>query len=185
MKTILIILGTEQSALARGDFNKGLFETAVEILSAKYKILTTIIDDGYDSSEEIKKFKKADFIIYQYPIYWYTHPASLKEYTDNVFRYGDFFTFKNGLYKPEGLLEGKSFMLSTTWSSPADAFNNEDSPLKGSSIDEMLLPMRRSNTFCGLTELEHFSCHNVVMDPQFDKDKHRYIKHLTKTFKLK
>ncbi|MDY6938823.1 MAG: hypothetical protein SWY16_14260 [Cyanobacteriota bacterium] len=48
--------------------------------------------------------------------------------------------------------------------------------------EEVLLPMRKYQEYCGLEELPHFSCHNIVKNPQFESDKERYIRHLTKVF---
>lgn len=184
MKTILIILGSEPNLIARGQFNESLFNTAKKILSKKYKILTTVLDEGYDLEDEVSKFKQADFIIYQYPIYWFTHPASLKEYIDDVFRYGSFFSFDKGSYNPIGLLKGKKFMLSTTWNAPKEKFNDKNSFLGNHSVEDFLLPIRKSNTFCGIEELKHFSSHNLVMNPMYEENEKRFIKHLKKVFKL-
>lgn len=42
--------------------------------------------------------------------------------------------------------------------------------------------MRKSQEYCGLEELPHFSGHNIIKNPQFESDKERYIRHLTKVF---
>ena len=60
--------------------------------------------------------------------------------------------------------------------------NNHNSFFEGRSIEEVLLPMRKSQEYCGLEELPHFSCHNIVKNPQFESDKERYIHHLTRVF---
>ena len=69
MNTLLLILGKETNEFAKGNYNQSLFETAVETLKARYKILTTIAEDGYEVPEEIAKFKQADAVIFQYPVY--------------------------------------------------------------------------------------------------------------------
>jgi modulator of drug activity B len=71
METILIILGKETSAFAKGQYNQGLFDAAVELLQSHYRLLTTVVEDGYEVAKEIEKFKQADAVIYQYPINWF------------------------------------------------------------------------------------------------------------------
>ncbi|NET41632.1 NAD(P)H-dependent oxidoreductase [Okeania sp. SIO2B3] len=184
MNTLLLILGKETNEFAKGSYNQSLFETAVETLSNGYKILTTIVEDGYKIPEEIAKFKQADAVIFQYPVYWFMMPSTLKRYLDNVYAYGEFFAFSGGEYGSGGLMKGKKFMLSTTWNAPVEVFNNKNpnSFFEGRSAEEILLPMRKSQEYCGLEELPHFSCHNIVKNPQFESDKERYILHLTKVF---
>ncbi|MGD1715711.1 NAD(P)H-dependent oxidoreductase [Dapis sp. BLCC M172] len=184
MKTILLILGKETNEFAKGNYNQSLFTIAVETLKAGYEVLTTIVEDSYDVPEEIAKFKQADAVIFQYPVYWFMMPASLKRYMDDVYAYGEFFAFSGGEYASGGLMKGKKFMLSTTWNAPLEVFNNNNpnSFFAGRSVEELLLPMRKSQEYCGLEELPHFSCHNIIKNPQFESDKDRYIRHLTRVF---
>lgn len=184
MKTLLLILGKETNEFAKGNYNQSLFEVALEILKERYQILTTIVEDGYDVPEEIAKFKQADAVIFQYPVYWFMMPSKLKQYLDDVYAYGEFFAFSGGEYGSGGLMKGKKFMLSTTWNAPIEVFNNQhlNSFFEGRSAEDVLLPMRKSQEYCGLEELPHFSCHNIVKNPQFESDKERYSHHLTKVF---
>ena len=55
----------------------------------------------------------------------------------------------------------------------------------GASRDEVLLPMRLSQTYCGMEELAHFSCHDVIKNPKFELDKKRFIEHLKNVFEIK
>ncbi|WP_210407207.1 NAD(P)H-dependent oxidoreductase, partial [Hydrocoleum sp. CS-953] len=177
MKTLLLILGKETNEFAKGNYNQSLFTIAVETLKTGYEVLTTIVEDSYDVPEEIAKFKQADAVIFQYPVYWFMMPASLKRYMDDVYAYGEFFAFSGGEYASGGLMKGKKFMLSTTWNAPLEVFNNNpNSFFAGRSVEELLLPMRKSQEYCGLEELPHFSCHNIIKNPQFESDKDRYIR---------
>ena len=182
MKTILMILGKETNELARGEYNKGLFEAGISHLAQDHEILTTEIENGYDVNEEIEKFKKADTVIFQYPVYWFMMPASLKKYLDEVYQLHEFFGYGENGYGSGGLMKGKKFMLSTTWNAPADAFSDKAAFFAELSPEDVLLPMVKSNTFCGLEELPHFSCHNVIHEPDFDADASRYVDHLKTVF---
>ena len=93
-----------------------------------------------------------------------------------------FFAFTDGAYGSGGLMKGKSFMLSTTWNAPTKAFGTEF--FDGGDRDAVLLPMRKSQSYCGLDELAHFSSHDVIKNPDFDGDKARFIKHLGNVFQV-
>ncbi len=183
MPTILLILGAETRPFAKGDYNRGLFETAIATLQEHYTVLTTVVEEGYDVPTEIAKFKQADTVIFQYPVYWFMMPSVLKRYIDDVYVYGEFFGPGHD-YGLNGLMEGKTFMLSTTWNAPLAVFDNPDSFFEGQSVAAALFPMRKSQAFCGLTELPHFSCHDVVSNPDFARDQARYQQHLAQVFGL-
>jgi modulator of drug activity B len=182
MKTVLLILGKETNDFAKGAYNQGLFDAAVETLGSAYEVLTTIVEDGYAVDTEIAKFKHADAVIYQYPVYWFMMPSALKRYMDEVYAYGEFFAFNDGPYGTGGLMLDKKVMLSTTWNAPIEAFNDPNSFFEGSSVDDVLLPMRKDQAYCGFEELPHFSCHDVVKNPNFAADCERFVRHLTVVF---
>ena len=182
MKTILMILGKETNELAKGTYNKGLFDAGISYLKEGYEILTTDIENGYEVNEEIEKFKKADTVIFQYPVYWFMMPASLKKYLDDVYQVHEFFGFAGHGYGSGGLMKGKKFMLSTTWNAPVDAFSDQDAFFGELSANDVLLPMVKTNTFCGFEELPHFSCHNVIHEPDFARDEVRFLDHLKTVF---
>lgn len=183
MATVLVILGKETSDFAKGDYNAGLFDTAISTLeSLGHSVITTVIEQGYEPEKEIRKFKDADAIIFQYPVYWFMMPSSLKKYIDNVYAYGEFFGHGEGAYGSGGLMIGKQFMLSTTWNAPADVFNQASSFFEGKSQKELLSPMRYTQLFCGMDEMPHFSAHNVIHEPQFESDQKRLIEHLQTQF---
>lgn len=182
MNTILLILGKETTPFAKGDFNQGLFNAAVDALKQRYEVLTTVVEEGYDPAEEIAKFKRADAVIYQYPVFWFSMPPSLKKYLDEVYAYGEFFAFGDGGYGSGGLMQGKKVMLSTTWNAPESAFNDPDTFFEGASLDDALISMRKTHTFCGFEELPHFASYDVIHAPDFEGDKARLQEHLKQVF---
>ena len=151
-------------------------------LGKKHRVLTTVIDEGYDPAKETGKFKQADVVIFQYPVYWFTFPASVKQYLDDVYAYGQFFGFAEGPYGSGGLMKGKKFMLSSTWNAPSDAFADADGFFEGMTVDQAQVGMRKTHQFCGFDELPHFSCHNVIQKPDFEADRIRFQKHLQQVF---
>lgn len=185
MQSALLILGAEKGEFAKGVYNEGLFEAAFKLLKDTIDVTTTKIYEGYDVAQEIEKFKTSDVIIFQYPVYWFSLPPSLKSYLDQVYAYDEFYAFNDGPYGSGGLMKEKKYMLSTTWNAPLEAFNNPDNALlKGASVQDMIFPMCKAQEYCGMIPLEHFSCHDVVKNPQFEADRDHYVQHLTKIFQL-
>lgn len=180
MKTILIINGKEIKGRSTGGYNMMLMDLAVAHLQGHYNVLTTVIEDGYDVDEEISKFKQADIVIFQYPVFWFMVPGVMKSYIDDVFQYDVFFTAPRAAYGSGGLMDGKAFMLSTTWNAPLEAF--EENGFNGPSVEAALLPMRRALLYCGFSELPHFSAHDVMKKPQIEKDAEAFKKHLNEVF---
>lgn len=173
MKNILIINGAEPYPFAEGRLNKTLVDSMTELLSKKYNIKTTIVNEGYSVEDEIKKFTWADIIIFQHPIFWFGLPGKFKTYIDQVYIYGIFFEGVEN-YGTGGLMKGKKYMLSTTWNSPLKAFQNEGNFFEGKSVDEALFHIHKTHQFCGFEPLKSFSCHNVIQNPEIDN----YLKNL-------
>jgi len=184
MKTILIINGSEPGPHARGGFTAAMANAAKALLKQHFTVLTTTVADGYDVAEEIAKFKAADVVIYQYPVFWFMVPAALKKYMDDVFAYGEFFAYTDGPYGSGGMMQGKQVLISTTWNAPEAAFNDPDTFFGGASADDAVLPMRKAHAYCGFGELAHFSVHNVVRDPQLEANRARFLNHLRTVFSL-
>lgn len=184
INTVLIIDGADPRTYARGEFNGAMADTAKSLLEPHFDVLTTRASAGYEVAEEIAKFKAADVVIYQYPIFWFMVPALLKKYMDDVFAYDEFFTYTDGPYGSGGLMHGKHVMLSTTWNAPEQAFNDADAFFDGMEPSEAILAMRKAHQYCGFEELPHFSAHNVVRDPQIDANIARLRRHLREVFEL-
>lgn len=182
--TVLIINGAEPQAYSKGAFNGAMAEAIAAELTPHFNVLTTRVSDGYDVAHEIEKYKSADVVIYQYPIFWFMVPALLKKYMDDVFAYDEFFTYTDGPYGSGGLMHGKHVMLSTTWNAPEQAFNDADAFFDGMSPSEAILAMRKAHQYCGFEELPHFSAHNVIRNPQIDANIARLRRHLREVFEL-
>lgn len=78
---------------------------------------------------------RADVIIFQYPLYWYSTPAILKEWIDQVFEYG--FAFGQEGY----LLKGKKVIVSVTVGSDKKDYPQE-------VIDKILFPFQGLAAYC-------------------------------------
>lgn len=180
---ILIINGAEERGLAKGEFNQTLVDTAENYFISKgNKVMVTNVSKEYDVSTEHEKFKKADLIIFQYPIFWFTFSSSLKQYIDSVYSYGVFFTGSEN-YGRGGLMKGKKYMLSTTWHAPESEFITDKNTFVNCDLDTALTPMHKIQQYCAMEPVRSFSCHNVVMNPELEIHKKRYLNHLETVLK--
>ncbi|MEE6450891.1 NAD(P)H-dependent oxidoreductase [Gottfriedia acidiceleris] len=174
MKNILIINGHEYYDFAKGQLNKTLFEEIKKVLSNDFEIKTTTIQDGYSIEEEQEKYKWADIIIFQTPIYWFSLPGLFKKYIDEVYSYGVFFIGSPEGYGKGGLMTGKKYMYSTTWNAPENEFNEKEKFFNGKPLDEAIEHLHKMQQFVGMTHLESFAAYDVVSNPDIDK----YLKEL-------
>ncbi|XP_067661470.1 ribosyldihydronicotinamide dehydrogenase [quinone]-like [Haliotis asinina] len=73
-----------------------------------------------DIKVEMEKLKRADLVIFQFPLYWFTVPAILKGWIDRVYVMG--FAYGMGKLYSDGPLKGKRGMLSFTTGGPGAAY---------------------------------------------------------------
>jgi modulator of drug activity B len=183
MANILIINGHQKTGSANGQLNKTLVAEMKKILKDElnHKVKITTVQKGYDVAEEQQKFMWADTIIFQFPVYWFGVPALMKQYMQDVYGYGVFYQASTDGYGHGGMLDGKTYMLSSTWNAPADAFGNgfwQDVQ----TPDTALVAMHKTQSFIGLKPLPSFSCHNVMKDPQMDEYLSQLRQHLITVF---
>ena len=195
MQNIFIINGHEEYPFSPGRLNATLVEKAQNLLAAKgYTIKFTTMKDDYDVQEEIAKHQWADAIILQTPVNWMGVTWSFKRYMDYVYSAGmdgrlcngDGRTRKdpNKQYGTGGTLTGKKYMLSLTFNSPKEAFDNSDQWFfEGKSVDDLFWPMHLNLKFFGMETLPTFVCFDVMKNPHIENDFIRFESHLEQHFK--
>ncbi|XP_071087843.1 ribosyldihydronicotinamide dehydrogenase [quinone]-like [Haliotis cracherodii] len=95
--------------------NEGFFKYQMETKSAW--------ENGTLSADikvEIEKLKRADLVIFQFPLYWFSVPAILKGWFDRVYTMG--FAYGMGNMYSTGPMKGKRGMLSFTTGGPGAAY---------------------------------------------------------------
>ncbi|MDA0153481.1 NAD(P)H-dependent oxidoreductase [Vibrio sp. Makdt] len=134
----------------RSEANKPLFEQAKCIdgvtcvdLYAEYPTFKINID------REQKRLLDHDIIIFQFPLYWYSTPAILKEWQDLVLEYG----FAYGTDGNE--LEGKKFLCSITAGGKEDAYQTDG--YNHFTIRELLHPLEQTAALCGMEYLAPYA----------------------------
>jgi len=178
---ILIINAYQKHEFSLGKLNSSFTNIYFNQLKENNKIKMTTLELGYSIQEERNKFFWADTVIIQFPVYWFSSPAKLKFYMDEVFEYEQFYSFADK-YGTGGLLKDKKYMLSTTWNAPENIFNNKNEFFEGKSVDDILISTHKALQFCGLMPLPSFSVHNVVKKPNFESFSQRLHEHIKKVF---
>ena len=83
---------------------------------AKVRTLAALCGaDGYDVAAEQAALVEADVIVWHFPFYWYSVPALMKKWIDDVLTHG--FAYGSG----GTALHGKHLLLSFTTGAPKEA----------------------------------------------------------------
>lgn len=73
-----------------------------------------------DILAEIEKLKRADLVIFQFPVWWFGMPAILKGWADRIFARG--FAYIPGRKYDTGMFRGKTAMIAATTGTSADTY---------------------------------------------------------------
>ncbi len=177
--------------VAKGELTQHYIDKANEFfIKNGFDVKHTTIEKGYTIQEEIEKFEWADYILFQYPVFWMGLPWIAKKYIDETFTQGRHYASDgrsrndaSKLYGSGGLLQGKKYMLSLTYNCPASAFGNVNSLFDGMTLDEAHVAVHKTFQFCGLKPMETYSVHDIFkgdLDLNFELEKFENI--LSKNF---
>lgn len=174
MKKIFVINGGQHFAHSGGKFNKTLVDWDQIFFNKEngFELNITDINEPYTADEEVEKFVNADIIIYHTPIWWFGVPHKFKEYLDLVLTAGH----RKGIYYSDGRksenpdlnygkggsMQGKKYMLTTTWNAPETAFTLEGEFFNQTSVDNgVMFGFHRMNAFTGMEKIEGFHFHDL------------------------
>lgn len=197
MKNILIINGWHAFSVAKGKFNTSLCTISTSFFKDRnnYEIKVTEINQKYEVEKEVDKFVWADVIIYHTPIWWFSVPYKFKKYLDEVLTAG----YRNGLwnsdgrsfenpkknYGTDGLLKGKSYIITTSWNAPKEAFTMPNELFNQLSVDNSVLSgFHAMNRYLGLRLIESLQFHDVEKNADINEELKRYKLFLEGYFKI-
>ncbi|RBP30148.1 MULTISPECIES: NAD(P)H-dependent oxidoreductase [Bacillus] len=149
--------------------NKEFLKYAVE-----QKHATKTNNFSADIQEEQEKLLWADFVIFQFPLWWYSVPAILKGWFDRVFASG--FIYSRDERYDTGRLKGRKAMLSTTTGSPKHAYTPYG--MDGDMHEKILYHINHGMLyFSGLEPVEPF----IAWTPSHNKeDREQYLEEYKK-----
>ncbi|MEJ5053873.1 NAD(P)H-dependent oxidoreductase [Sphingobacterium sp. MYb382] len=195
MKNIFIINGGQTFAHSGGLFNNSLTNWTKETFEEQgFSVRVTSVNDAYDPFDEAENFKWADVIVYHTPIWWFQVPYLLKKYIDEVFTAGH----NNGIYSSDGrsrrnpeinygtggLMQGKKYMVTSSWNAPDTAFTLPDEFFDQHTPDEgILFGFHKMNQFAGLTRIAGMHFHDLEKNAtpeRIENYRKAYIEHINK-----
>lgn len=109
-----------------------------------------------DVAQEVGKIKKADLIIFHFPIWWFAPPAMLKGWCDRVLANGEMHDVDNRF--DDGLFRGKKVLFCTSTGSRASesSYNGKEG-----DIEMLLWPLAYTLRYLGFTVLKPEIIHGV------------------------
>ena len=106
-------------------------------------------DFTIDVEAEKAVLEAADRIVLQFPMYWYSSPALLKQWEDDVLQYG-------WAYGSAGTaLHGKELVIAVTPGAKAEKYVRDDNNFKY-TVTDLLRPLQATNNLIGTTFVESF-----------------------------
>lgn len=128
-----------------------------------------------DVNKEQQLLESMDYIIFQFPVYWYSYPPLLKQWLDEVFTYG-------WAYGSKGRkLKGKKFGLAMTVGDKEENYSHNGSV--GFTVDEMIVPFKATANHVGAIILPYhtvFSASFQITREEVEESAKQYIKYIAK-----
>lgn len=141
MKNTLVISG--HTDLSASVANKTILETIAQRRPRRRSYGSTASTRFQNRrTAEQQRLLKADVIVLQFPVFWYSAPSLLERWMEETFRHG----FSHGSTGDK--LKGKKLVLSFTTGAPAEMYSHEG-PM-GYTIDEFLPCYKATCKLCGM-----------------------------------
>jgi glutathione-regulated potassium-efflux system ancillary protein KefG len=170
---VLIIFA--HPALERSRVHYRLLKVAKQVAGVTCRDLYQIYPDFMvDSKLEQGFLKEHEIILFQYPMYWYSSPALLKEWQDIVLEPG--FAYGNG----GNALAGKVF--SSVISAGGSRAAYQLGGVNQFTIPELLRPLEQTAKLCQMHYVQPFMIHdaNELSEAQIDAYAEHYRDLLTR-----
>ncbi|TYR81268.1 general stress protein [Priestia megaterium] len=150
MKTLVIVAHPH---LERSIINKTWLKRLKEENVAVHDLYAAYPDFKIDVEKEQALVLGYDRIVFQFPFYWYSSPALLKEWQDVVLTYG-------WAYGSNGTkLHGKEFMIATSTGGPKEAY--QEGGYNRYPMSELLRPFQAMANLTGMKFLPPFMLQGV------------------------
>ena len=146
MKTLILFA---HPALHKSRVNKHIIEGLPALECVTFRDLYEEYPEfDIDVKCEQEMVEQHDIIIFQFPLFWYSTPALLKEWQDLVLEHGWAFGSSGNA------LKDKLFMCSITAGGPRKAYTEKD--FHQHTLNQLLSPLRQTATLCKMIPLPPF-----------------------------
>ena len=142
MKNVLIISG--HTDLAESIANKQILETLHSKLPTAEIVKLDTLYPNYkiDPLKEQQRVKKADIIVFVFPLFWFAAPPILYRWLEKTFVHGFAHDSKGGK------LKGKTLLISVTAGAPENLYTKDG--VFGHTIEEFMQGMKATCLFSGM-----------------------------------
>ena len=142
MKNVLIISGHTDSNESVA--NKTILEHVAQLMPQAEIVRLDILYPDFKIDVEVEQARliKADVIVFQFPMFWYSMPSLLHRYVEQTFAHG----FSHG--RTGDKLKGKKLLLSFTSGAPEDMYRYDG--LQNYPIDDFMPPFKQMCNLCQL-----------------------------------
>lgn len=120
-------------------------------------VAATVTEDKTYVVAEQQALAKADVIVWQFPIYWYSAPAKMKQWIDDVLAYG--FAYGAG----GDALKGKSLLVSVTTGGRNVDYTPEG--VEHFYLKDFLVQFEQTALFCSMNWLEPVASYAMMVIP--------------------
>ena len=142
MSKILVVLAHPNIESSIG--NKGIIENFKSFhpeaeIDELYKLYP---DFKIDIKREQEKLLRADYVILQFPMFWYNAPALMRQWFESVLEHGFAYCSKGKA------LEGKQLILSITTGSPIEAYR--EGGMQSYTIEDLTKGFHQLTNLCSM-----------------------------------
>ena len=153
MKTLVLVFHPDMSASRVNRPLAARAETLGDDVTVRY-MYDIYPDQKVDVAAEQAALETADRVVLQFPMYWYSTPALLKQWQDDVLLYG-------WAYGSTGkALAGKELLVAVSTGGSSDAYSHEAS--YGYTITELLRPLQATANMVQMTYLKPFTTTGIL-----------------------
>ncbi|NMM99989.1 Flavodoxin-like fold [Bifidobacterium sp. DSM 109958] len=147
MKTLVLVF--HPSLNGQSNVNKALANAAGELENVTVRDEYALYPDGrIDVKAEQAAVDAADRVVFQFPLYWFSSPALLKQWEDDVLEHG-------WAYGSDGhAFEGKEFAVAVSTGSPESKYQPEGD--NKFTIDQVLVPFQGTANHINATWVKPF-----------------------------
>ncbi|MGI2259452.1 NAD(P)H-dependent oxidoreductase [Shewanella sp. GXUN23E] len=133
----------------RSEINQPLFQDAAAVIDvSRVDLYREYPRFNIDIDVEQQRLLEHDVVIFQFPLYWYSTPALLKEWQDLVLEY-------NFAYGVQGTaLKDKRFLCALTAGAPEHAY--QSGGINHYDLNELLRPLQQMANLTGMHWLPPF-----------------------------
>lgn len=172
MKTTILVFHPDLKG--QSHVNKALSNAAKNAGFEVRDMYAEYPDFKIDVQKERQILENTDRIVFQFPIYWYSSPALLKQYEDDVFT-------GNWAYSGGKALLDKEWLLAVTPGADKDAYSHEGRV--HFTIPDLLRPFQATSVLIKTKFLTPFVSYNAsnMSDEEIEARASKYVDYLNKT----